>query len=151
MGRWQSSHLPQARIFASPTWRTRSNRPRVGPLWYAIHRFLLARLTSSLKGAARDDHRQNLISPLTNRGENPTSKKVDLRCHRGVAQTAPLRWHLPFEIVSLFLSLLRLRKGSVQFAWRSESFEISLLSTDDISECLKLWPALSNNVALYFD
>ena len=46
---------------------------------------------SSLTGAARDDHRQNLIfSPLTNRGENPTSKKIDLRCHRVRVAGGPL-------------------------------------------------------------
>ena len=75
--------LPQARMVVSPTRRMRSKRPRVGPQGYAIHRCLLVQLTSSLKDAARDDHRQNLIfSPLKNRGENPTSKKIDLRCHR---------------------------------------------------------------------
>ena len=51
----------------------------MGPQGYAIHRSLLVQLTSSLKGAARDDHRQNLIfSPLTNRGENPASKTINL-------------------------------------------------------------------------
>ena len=65
--------LPQARMVVSPTRRMRSKRPRMGPQGYAIHRSLLVQLTSSLKDAARDGHRQNLIfSLLTNRGENPT-------------------------------------------------------------------------------
>ena len=72
----------------------RSKRHRVGPQGYAIHRFLLVQLTSSLKDAARDDHRQDLIfSPLKNKGENPTSKKIDLRCHR--VTYSPAMRHLP--------------------------------------------------------
>ena len=56
--------------------RTRSNKSRGGTPYIVA---LLVQLTSSLKGAARDDHRQNLIFSLfTNRSENPTSKTINL-------------------------------------------------------------------------
>ena len=64
--------LPQARMVVSPARRMRSKRPCVGPQGYAIHRFLLVQLTSSLKDAARDDHRQIIFFTSKNGGENPT-------------------------------------------------------------------------------
>ena len=54
-----------------------------------------------------------------------------------------------FEIVSLILSPVKLKKGSVLFARRSESINVSLLRTDKIVERLVLCLVFSNDVTLH--